>query len=83
MSIETDRLPRRFPVGTHYIVEGGPDDKGRFRVTSRVLVFPNGREIHLSAPGPGKHARAMATRQQTLALRGGASRQRTRAGKEH
>jgi hypothetical protein len=42
-------LPRRIPTGTHYIVEGerGPD--GEFKVTSRYLVMPNGRQRHLNA----------------------------------
>jgi hypothetical protein len=83
MSAATDRLPRRFPVGTHYIVEGAPDDKGTFRVTSRVLVFPDGRELHLPAPATGRHQRTMATRQKTPPLRASASRLRARSGEKH
>jgi hypothetical protein len=78
MSIETDGLPRRFPVGTRYIVEGAPDKKGKFRVTSRFLIFPNGREVHLSTPATRKQPRAVAARQKTQTLKARASRLRER-----
>jgi len=43
-----DSLPDRFPAGTRYIVEGGSDRQGRFRVTLRRLIFPDGREMELA-----------------------------------
>jgi hypothetical protein len=43
-----DRLPDHFPAGTRYIVEGGSDRRGRFRVTLRRLVFPDGRQLELA-----------------------------------
>jgi hypothetical protein len=79
MNVDTDGLPRRFAVGTHYIVEGGPDQNGKFRVTSRFLVFPDGRELHLRASTTGKHSRTIAIRQKALALRVRAARLRARA----
>jgi hypothetical protein len=41
------RLPKRFPVGTTYVVEGrgGPD--GQLRVCSRYVVLPDGQRINL------------------------------------
>jgi hypothetical protein len=50
-------LPDRFPAGTRYIVEGGSDRQGRFRVTLRRLIFPDGREVELAvAPAPRRRA---------------------------
>jgi hypothetical protein len=51
------RLPDRFPAGTRYIVEGGSDRQGRFRVTLRRLVFPDGREMELAVAAPRRLAR--------------------------
>jgi hypothetical protein len=36
------RLPARFPVGTHYVVEGEPAKGGKLRIVSRYLVMPSG-----------------------------------------
>jgi hypothetical protein len=36
------RFPSRFPVGTHYILEGEPGDGGKLRIISRYLVMPSG-----------------------------------------
>ena len=49
------RLPRRFPVGTRYVLEGlpaepgqGPDQApGQVRVISRMVVLPNGQQFDL------------------------------------
>jgi hypothetical protein len=43
MGVEV-RLPRRFPVGTRYVIEGRG---GRIRL--RYLEFPNGRKVDLPA----------------------------------
>jgi hypothetical protein len=53
-----DCLPDRFPAGTRYIVEGGSDRRGRFRVTLRRLVFPDGRQMELAASAPPRPASA-------------------------
>lgn len=50
------RLPRRFPVGTRYVLEGlpaepglGPDQApGQVRVISRMVVLPNGQQFDLT-----------------------------------
>jgi hypothetical protein len=46
-------LPDRFPVGTHYVVEGAPDRFGEFRITSRYVVLPNGIQVALPVAGRG------------------------------
>ena len=47
-------LPREFPEGTRFVVEGRPDPDGKTRIVSRYLVFPNGRRVDLPAPvSPG------------------------------
>jgi hypothetical protein len=46
------RLPRRFPVGTRYVLEGVPSEEGRLRVISRLLVLPNGEEFDLTHEVP-------------------------------
>jgi hypothetical protein len=43
-----NRLPRRFPVGTTYVVEGCGDAEGQLRVFSRYVVLPGGRRINLA-----------------------------------
>jgi hypothetical protein len=42
------RLPKRFPVGTTYVVEGRGGEEGHPQVFSRYLVLPGGRRINLS-----------------------------------
>jgi hypothetical protein len=42
------RLPRRFPVGTRYVLEGVPSEQGRLRVISRLVVLPTGEEFDLT-----------------------------------
>jgi hypothetical protein len=43
------RLPKRFPVGTTYVVEGRGDPEGHLRVFSRYVVLPGGERINLAA----------------------------------
>lgn len=45
-------LPRRFPVGTRYVLEGLPAEPGQapgqVRVISRMVVLPNGQQFDLT-----------------------------------
>jgi hypothetical protein len=41
------RLPKRFPVGTTYVVEGRGGEDGHLRVYSRYVVLPSGERINL------------------------------------
>jgi len=48
------RLPKRFPVGTTFVVEGRPvsangKNHGQLRVFSRFVVLPGGRRIDLGS----------------------------------
>lgn len=44
-----NRLPKHFPAGTVYVVEGGGGQYGRFRVSSRYIVMPSGRKFEIPA----------------------------------
>jgi len=41
------RLPSRFPIGTHYVIEGQPNQRGELQITSRYLILPNGTQLDL------------------------------------
>jgi hypothetical protein len=47
-SFKPNRLPRRFPVGATYVVEGCGGAEGQLRVFSRYVVLPDGRRINLA-----------------------------------
>ena len=43
------QLPRRFPVGATYVVEGFGGAEGDLRVIARYVVLPGGRRINVPA----------------------------------
>ncbi len=43
------RLPRRFPVGATYVIEGYAAQGGDLRVISRYVILPGGRRINVPA----------------------------------
>ena len=45
----SSRLPRRFPVGAKYVVEGNGGEEGNLRVIARYVVLPGGRRIYVPA----------------------------------
>ena len=45
----SSRLPRRFPVGAKYVVEGSGGEEGNLRVIARYVVLPGGRRINVPA----------------------------------
>jgi hypothetical protein len=49
LSRNMSRLPKRFPVGTTYVVEGRGGEDGNLRVFSRYVVLPDGQRINLGA----------------------------------
>jgi len=53
------RLPKRFPVGTVYVIEGRGSEIGHFRVLSRYLVLPGGRRIALGEDFGGPATRRL------------------------
>ena len=40
-------LPKRFPVGARYVVEGRGGEDGHLRVFSRYVVLPGGQRINM------------------------------------
>jgi hypothetical protein len=64
LSRKTNRLPKRFPVGTTYVVEGHGGEDGNLRVFSRYVVLPDGQRINLggdlggSVPSRARRPRA-------------------------
>jgi hypothetical protein len=49
-------LPRRFPIGTTYVVEGCGGEDGHLCVFSRFVVLPGGERINLGADLTGPAA---------------------------
>jgi hypothetical protein len=45
----SSRLPRRFPVGARYVVEGFGGEEGGLRVIARYVVLPGGQRINVPA----------------------------------
>ena len=45
------RLPKRFPVGTTYVVEGQGGEHGQLLVSSRYVVLPGGQRIEIAGQG--------------------------------
>jgi hypothetical protein len=43
----SSRLPRRFPVGAKYVVEGYGGEEGNLRLIARYVVLPGGRRINV------------------------------------
>ena len=43
------QLPRRFPVGATYVIEGYGGEEGKLRVIARYVVLPGGRRINVPA----------------------------------
>jgi hypothetical protein len=76
------RLPRRFPVGATYVVEGYGGDDGDLRVIARYVVLPGGRRINVpvdvSLPAP----RALAFRRSATAERSPAKGSSARSRKK-
>jgi hypothetical protein len=75
---QSSPLPKRFPVGARYVVEGRGGEDGHLRVFSRYVVLPGGQRINVpsdlskfgamsvSAPR-GKRGRSQARTSRTTA----------------
>jgi hypothetical protein len=42
-------LPKRFPIGARYVVEGRGGEDGQLQVFSRYVVLPGGQRINVSS----------------------------------
>jgi hypothetical protein len=69
-------LPKRFPVGTTYVVEGHGGEGGHLRVFSRYVVLPGGRRINLGGDLGGGFGGPASPRASACAL--GRSRNRSK-----
>jgi hypothetical protein len=47
MTSHSKSLPKCFPVGAKYVVEGRAEESGELRVSSRYVVLPTGRRINV------------------------------------
>jgi hypothetical protein len=43
----SDALPRFFPVGAVYVVEGKGGQYGHFRISARYLIMPGGQRVDM------------------------------------
>jgi hypothetical protein len=43
------RLPKSFPAGAVYVVEGKGGECGRLRVSARYVLMPGGKRINVSS----------------------------------
>jgi hypothetical protein len=50
-SLKSNRLPKSFPVGTTYVVEGQGGEHGQLLVSSRYVVLPGGQRIEIAGQG--------------------------------
>ena len=50
---QSSPLPKRFPVGARYVVEGRGGEDGHLRVVSRYVVLPGGQRINVP-PDPSQ-----------------------------
>lgn len=64
-----NRLPKSFPVGAVYVVEGNGGEHGRLNVSARYVIMPSGKRIDVaakrreSAAGPvRRHLRLVSSR---------------------
>jgi hypothetical protein len=55
-------VPRRFPIGATYVVEGYGGEQGQLRVISRYVVLPGGCRINVPGSMPLVPARAITCR---------------------
>jgi hypothetical protein len=63
---QTRRLPRSFPVGAVYVVEGRGGQYGHLRISARYLIMPGGQRVDvLSTLGRSDRFRARRWHPQT------------------
>jgi hypothetical protein len=55
-------LPKKFPIGTTYVVEGRGGEAGALQVYSRYVVLPGGKRINLVDDSKAAAARPAAPR---------------------
>jgi hypothetical protein len=71
------RLPKSFPAGAVYVVEGTGGDHGHLSVSARYVLMPGGKRIDVPAK-PREEAAAPARRQLRLVSSGRPASRRKR-----
>jgi hypothetical protein len=64
------RLPKSFPVGAVYVVEGRGGDHGQLSVSARYVIMPGGKRIDVPAKPDAEAAAASARRRLRLVSSG-------------
>ena len=79
---EWSRLPRSFPVGAVYVVEGRGGQYGHLRVSSRYVIMPGGQRVDVPATlGRTNSGRARGLqRRQSGSVNQGGNRAQSRPG---
>jgi hypothetical protein len=60
-------LPKSFPVGAVYVVEGRGGQYGHLRISARYLVLPDGQRVEV-LPTPGRRDRVRRRRQHSQTI---------------
>jgi hypothetical protein len=66
---KSGRLPRSFPVGAVYVVEGRGGQHGHLRISARYLVLPGGQRVDVFPNLARKDRLASLRRRQPRAVR--------------
>jgi len=53
---QPSRLPKHFPIGATYVIEGRGGENGHLRVFSRYVVLPSGQRINVAGDSPSVSA---------------------------
>ncbi len=69
---QSSRLPKRFPVGTTFVVEGTGGETGQLRVVARYVVLPDGERINVPVAAAAASEAAMPRLRRAAACRRGA-----------
>jgi len=75
------RLPRRFPIGATFVLEGYGGGEGNLRVIARYVVLPDGQRINVPAFSLQSLPRALAFRRRPGSKR--SAKARTEAAKKY
>ncbi len=77
-SRKRNRLPKKFPIGATFIIEGRGGEKGHLRVFSRYVILPTGERIDLGGDfAKPVRSRARRPRNSAKSRTSGASRNRS------
>jgi hypothetical protein len=77
-SQKRNRLPKKFPVGSTYVIEGRGGETGHLHVFSRYVLLPGGERINLGGDfAPPVRSRARRSRNNAKSRAAGPNRSRS------